>query len=468
MQGVQTPRLFNCPPYDSTSGDEAVALCQHAGLELDPWQQYVLRHSLGERADGRWASRSVGLIVPRQNGKGEVLVARELAGLFLLGERLILHSAHEFKTAQEAFFRINDYIHKTPSLAKRVEKVSTSHGEEGILLKTGQRLRFVARSKSSARGFSAETIILDEAFNLTNEMMAALGPVLLAQDNSQVWYTSSAGMEVSDVLRGLRERGMAGGADAGSLAFFEWSAHEDCDSDDRESWKQANPALGYRVTEEKVEDQRMILGEDQFRREILGIWFDESANVVIPLSHWESLSDRASSPGLPLIMAVDYSPERQDASIALSARNEAGKAHVELIDYRPGEGTGWVLKRILELQDRWTPAAWVLDPSGPVGGLLPSLRENGIEPILPTSREYSHGCGQFYDMAMNNELAHLGQASLTSALASGRKRLMGDSWAWSRKDSKSDISPLVAATLAVYGMKTFEEEPEVIPGAFWA
>ena len=468
MRGEQEPRISNRPAYESSSGDEAVALCEHVGLHLDPWQQLVLRESLGERSDGLWSAKSVGLIVPRQNGKGEVLVARELAGLFVLGERLILHSAHEFKTAQEAFFRIARYVQDSPTLSKRVEKISTAHGEEGIILKSGQRLRFVARSKSSARGFSAETIILDEAFNLTNEMMAALGPVLLAQENAQIWYTSSAGMEVSDVLRNLRERGTQGGEGAKRLAYFEWSAHEDCDTDDREAWKQANPALGYRITEEDIEEQRGMLGDEQFRREILGIWFDDSALIVIPLSHWETLINRRSTPGLPMVFSVDFSPERDSASIAMSGRNDDGKVHVELVDYRPGEGTAWVLRRVLELQERWAPAAWVLDPSGPVGGLLPALNEHEIEPMTPTAREYSHGCGQFYDLAMNNELVHMGQASMTSALASARKRLMGDSWAWSRKDSKSDISPIVAATLAVYGLTTFEQEPEVIPGAFWA
>jgi hypothetical protein len=56
-----------------------------------------------ERADGKWAAFEVGLNVARQNGKGSILEARELAGLFLLGERLIIHSAHEFATSLEAF-----------------------------------------------------------------------------------------------------------------------------------------------------------------------------------------------------------------------------------------------------------------------------------------------------------------------------------------------------------------------------
>jgi predicted amidohydrolase YtcJ len=61
---------------------EAVELAASAGLVLDDWQQHVLVSALGERPDalGTWAAFEVGLVVPRQCGKGGVLEARELAG----------------------------------------------------------------------------------------------------------------------------------------------------------------------------------------------------------------------------------------------------------------------------------------------------------------------------------------------------------------------------------------------------
>ena len=64
------------------------------GLHLDPWQQLVLEGACGERADGKWSAFEVAVISPRQNGKNGILEAREIAGLCLFGEQLILHSAH--------------------------------------------------------------------------------------------------------------------------------------------------------------------------------------------------------------------------------------------------------------------------------------------------------------------------------------------------------------------------------------
>jgi hypothetical protein len=173
LRGSQQPTVLVAPEGTSSAGREAVELARSAGLLLDPWQELALEASLTEQADGRWAALEVGLIVPRQNGKGAVLEARELAGLFLFGDELILHSSHEFKTSQEAFRRILALVQNTPELERLVMRVRTAHGEEGIELKSGARLRFVARSSGSARGFSGSLIVLDEAYNLPAAAMAA-------------------------------------------------------------------------------------------------------------------------------------------------------------------------------------------------------------------------------------------------------------------------------------------------------
>ena len=81
VAGAQEPRISLVPDYVASTGPDAIELAALAGLHLDPWQQLVLTHSLGERPDGKWAAFEVGLVVPRQNGKGSILEARELAGL---------------------------------------------------------------------------------------------------------------------------------------------------------------------------------------------------------------------------------------------------------------------------------------------------------------------------------------------------------------------------------------------------
>lgn len=172
--------------------DKAVWLALSAGLLLDDWQEELLRRSLESNGE-QWTHFEVGCIAPRQNGKNVVIEARELAGLFLDDEcELIIHSAHEFATSLEASRRLLYLIESTPELDRQVARVSRSHGDEGIELDDGSRIRFRTRTKGGGRGFSSDLLVLDEAMELPESAYGALLPTLSARPNPQIWYTGSA------------------------------------------------------------------------------------------------------------------------------------------------------------------------------------------------------------------------------------------------------------------------------------
>ena len=470
MQGNQDPRIFAAPPYSSSAGQEAVELAAAVGLKLDPWQQTVLRHGLGEREDGKWSSFEVCVNVPRQNGKGAIIEARQLAGLFLLNERLIVHSAHEFKTTMEAMRRIRDIVDGSDMLRKRVAHIRTTTGQECIELKTGQRLRFMARSKGAGRGFTADCVILDEAMILGDGEMAAIAPTMAAIENPQMWYLGSAGIgQLSMQLGRLRRRALAGGDD--SLSYFEWSAdpHVDeclpgCDKHDEpdsiEAWAKANPAMGIRVSSEHIQREQLSMSPDVFKVERLGVGDYPSeggdAWAVIPEDAWRNLVDRNSQAGDDLVFAVDTTPDRSWSAIGVAGETGAGLTHVESIDHRPG--TAWVADRIAELVERWQPHAVVIDQGGPAGSLIPDIERKGIAVTTPKVRDISAACGQFFDAVADQTLVHTDQAPMTAALAGAERRPLGDSWAWARRNVSVDISPLMAVTLAAWGLKTREEK----------
>lgn len=452
LRGSQQPRVRSVPPSVSSAGQEAVELAASAGLHLDEWQQIALRDSLGERADGRWAAFEVGLIVARQNGKGSVLEARELAGLFLFGEELILHSAHEFKTASEAFRRILSLVESSDDLYKRVAKVRTSHGDEGIELKTGQRLRFVARSTGSGRGFTGDCIILDEAYRLPAAAVGALLPVLSSRQNPQLWYTSSAGHAESEVLRSVRDRGVAG--DSGGLCYLEWSADPllaEANTQDPTAWAQANPALGIRISHEHVQREWDAMGKGgpEFIRERLGVWDEgHGENAALNIDTWLRLADRDSRPLDPVAFAVDVSPDGS-ASIASCGVRQDGLLHVEVVENRPG--TQWCVPRLVELSRRWTPSTIVLDAGSPAGALLPDLEREQLQLTKIAGREMAQASVAFASLIDSETVRHLDQAPLNSAVGAAKKRNVGDLWAFGRRGSFIDISPLVACALAAWG-----------------
>jgi hypothetical protein len=426
-----------------------------AGLVLDPWQRLILEDALGERRDGQWSAFEVAILVARQNGKGGALEARELAGMFLFGEQLILHSAHQFKTAAEAFLRIKALVENTDSLRKRVRKVTTSHGEEGIELLTGQRLRFVARSRTSARGFSGDCVILDEAQELPTSAMGALMPTLSARPNPQVWYAGTVPEPDNDAEHWTRVRDRGRDGQDASLAWLEWSPGEESDDlDDRAAWAAANPALGYRITEETIARERAALGEGEFARERLSVWPAEQVGGVLPLRQWSELVDVTSQAGDQLVLAIDVTPDRESASIGCAARRADGRAHLEVIDSRPG--VGWLVPRLVELVARWSPGAVVLDTMSPAVSLVSEAQAARLPLVTTSTADMVAACGALYDAVVDGTLRHLGQPELSAAIAGARKRPLRDSWAFSRRTG-ADITPLVAVTLALHGLAVNEE-----------
>lgn len=466
LVGVQRPNIMTVPPFVSSAGRETVELAERAGLVLDPWQRFVLEQGLGERDDGRWASFEVAVVVSRQNGKGAIFEAAELAGLFLFGEELIIHTAHEFKTAQEAFRRVLALVTNADELRRRVARVRTSHGEEGIELLTGQRLRFLARSGGSGRGFSCDRLILDEAMILGDEPIAAILPTLSARPNPQILYGASAGIGAPSVqLARLRKRALGG--DDPSLAYFEWSAqlcHERCnrhcrrhdDPADPQTWAKANPALGIRITADFIARERLAMAATKFAIERLGVGdypADGASWEVISEDAWSALADARSDVVDPVAIAVDTTPDRSATAIAIAGRRADDALHVEVIEHWPG--TGWAVERVVELVEKWRPCAVVIDAAGPAGSLIADLETKGVDVVTPSAREVAQACGQLYDAVVDTKtLRHRDQVPLTTALAGASKRDLGGAWAWARKGLSVDISPLVAVTLAAWGHTT--------------
>ncbi len=426
-------------------------------MTLDPWEEFVLASSLGERPDGRWAAKEVGLVVPRQNGKGEILLAREIAGLFLLGERLIIHSAHEFSTALEHFRRLMDILEGNEEFARRIKSSTWGNGKEGIELTTGQRVKFKARTKGGGRGFSADCLVLDEAMDLPVPAHGAMFPTLSARPNPQVWYAGSAVdqnvHEHGIVLAGIRARGMKGGDPA--LAYFEWSADADLAdmsdiAGDRSVWAQANPGLGIRITAEHIALEQRSMDPRTFAVERLGVgdWpslgTDEGDEIT--REQWAACEDPNSTPVDPVAFAFDVRPDRQSSAVSVAGFREDGLRHVEVLEHK--SGTRWVLDYLEERVERHDCGPVLFAANSPAAALKKGLEERGIPFEEVSGTDYSQACAAFVDDVAEGQLRHRVDLSLAAAVRGAKKRPLGDAWAWSRKNSAVDITPLVSCSLA--------------------
>lgn len=475
--GNQRPTNCWVPEYHHSVGDKCIDFLSAIGINLDDWQQFCLRESLGLKENGRWSSKEVAVLTPRQNGKTLIAEARELVGLFLLGEKLIIHSAQLFPTAHESYLRMCRLIETCPELDKLVHKKRSGNNNVGIELKNGSRLLYMARGRDPGRGFSGDLVVLDEAYSLAPEMIGALIPALSARPNPQIWYASSTGHEDSDVLLKARDRGLA---HEPGIALFEFCADPGCSLDDRSQWTKANPALGIRLDEEFIELERRSMSDKEFARERLGLWADTTVNSPIDAELWRSLCrcggavhseckalGQVSQIMSQYVVAIDAAPDRSWATIALAGYTEDERKQVEIV--RDGPGLSWCVETIEKLYAATgnPPPLGVCVQSGArAGALIPEIEAIGAKVIPFGTREIMGSTGFFYDSCHDGSLVHLGDLSLAQGLSGARQYHIGgkvgageyNGWGWSRVDPTVNITGVCAVTYALWGLNMMRTE----------
>jgi phage terminase large subunit-like protein len=411
---------------------------------------------MGERADGKWASRLVGVSTPRQNGKSQLIVSRALAGILLFGEKTIICSAHQTDTAREVFQRLLDVIEDNPSVERRVESVMKALNREYIRFQGGQTIRIKARSVSGSRGFSADCLLLDEAQILGRPAWSSILPTMSARDNPQAWLlgTPPTPQDDGEVFGQIREQALE--KSGRRLTYVEWSADDQDDLDDVATWRKANPAYGSRIQRDAIEAERSSMSDQQFAMERLGMWSSDSVARVIDEQSWMLAGDAASMPIDRLTLAVDVAPDRSAATVALAGLRADGRWHVEVDDQK--RGVDWVANWVEARAAKNRLHAVVLDE---LSGLVEKRRDRhylvGTDVVVTLAasegRDMAIACAKFYDAVVAPEptLRHTDQPQLNVALSVARKRPLPPGWAWNRKDAASDITPVVAVTLALWG-----------------
>lgn len=469
-----------------------------AELPPDPWQSDAHDIIGALRSDGNWACRDYCEVVGRQQGKtGGLGVPRVLTGLLYLPERLLLWSAHEYKTSTEAFEMVRDALlvlgdEVKPDLIEIPPldlpgalqeplwvKVSTTNGKEGFRTWTEdrrrawrKRLRFVARSKNSGRGFPADLSVVDETFAYTAVQQAALAPTGLAKPFAQTIHLSSPPLrgDEGEVMYRLRERAEV--EHDPRLGFRDWGLATTLDEFKRmpreerraflrkvEHWAATLPARGSgRVTDEAILHLINTFADDvDAAREVLCMWPErisvEGRWQVIGEQAWKDRGDgHPEDWGDDAAFAIAMPPEQDWAAIVVAGNSRrTGEILIQEVGY--GTGTDWVLGRILELADRHPQAIVAIAKQGPAGYLVPQLERVGVELLTPNEVETGQAAQRFVELVAKQPVVrHFDQESLDIAVKAALPQVRGDVWRLQRRGG-TDISPMEAATLAVWALE---------------
>lgn len=501
--GNTEPRIFT-PPLreltpDTTLGFEIIEFAESLGFHLVPWQKWLLIHAfeiIGD-FDSDWSLRFrvVLILISRQNGKTLVTTVITLYFLYILGVALVIGTAQELDQAEEAWDACVDAINNDDELHE--EMVSAKYGNSGRKLKLTGNRRYItkASSRKAGRGKRAQLVIIDELREQTNwEAWNAVSDTTLAQHQVGVlWCTSNAGDPYSLVLR--HERYLAHMAlgdpdgwcrevgdsmpptsdddeaeevDAEPPAIFEWSAAPGRSIWDRDGWQEANPSLGYGfLTERALAASIKSKVERAARTENLCQFVESLAEPPFPVGSWDAGTDPESevTEGAQVAFAVDISEDRMNSSIGVCGPRSDGQWHVELAAYQ--SGIAWLEDWLRDVADPASPVPVAIQGKGaPASSMVSVLQAiDGLKVFEVAGADIAGWCGRFYDAvnASNPDEAarsdavpvrHRPQPSLDMAANVAKTRLMGDSaWAFDRKRSPVDISPLYACAYA-FGLAT--------------
>lgn len=467
------PTWLQHPIYVETFGPQVADIAALAGFAPYPEQELFLNLLFAIGPDGKSVAFETDLIAARQVMKTGGILQAELGWLFITEERLIVHSAHELSTTEEAFNDLAALIENTPALSKRLAPtrgerpgISEGNGRWSIRLANGQRVKYKARTKGGGRGLTGWKVVLDEGFALEASHMGALLPTLTSVPDPQVLIASSAGKVESAVLRDARDRGRArsdptqvylewGDAEAWSGCVDTECTHaknaEGCALDNEDRWHRIIPGLGERIQLSTIQSMRRSMPPEEFLREFM-VWWDDppdgaSTPSAIDVNTWADLKKPKAKQPERAVLAIDVSPDRKHATIAVAG---AGRKDRTLVIVRHGTGTEWIVRDVAKLVAKRDIAEVVLHPGGQAGMLIPDLVDAGIEFTALTTTELGQGCAKFQEDVKQCRLEHVGQAVLDAAVANARTRFTSEAERWDRREPGIDISPLVAASEAAY------------------
>lgn len=508
--GRTEPRLWTRPLRELTPetsrGFEVIDFAlQVLGVHLYPWQKWLLIHGLEILEDGSYRFRRVIVLVARQNGKS--MVATVLAAWWLFVESVrfpdrvppfsfkILGTAQNVDIARGPWDTVKMWCDPAPESAEAEHaaipmlqnetlKVLDTNGKEQIVAKNGAH--YQVRASVSSRGKPAARVIMDELREHKDfKVWNAVSHTQRNLFSSQIWGISNAGdphavvlkeqrrhcLKLIDEWREYVDSGIASAEEYAndpthdvSLGLFEWSAPDECALDDIDAILQANPSIGYgeiTVAACISEAQSSDLNEAGYRTEVLCQWVEARVEPYIPPALVRTITVNSAAlagmiePGSRTVWGVDTSLARDMTYLAAAVRLSDGRPFVQVWEQRTG--MLWLVDHLAHLAEESGQWEVALQTKGcPAMEFAEPLERAGLTVHAVDGSLIGIATGRFRDRIRDGRLVMVDQPALRLGFEGGLTAMYAENMAWSRRKSLTDVSPVIAATLALYGLEMCE------------
>ena len=454
--GRQEPTTSFILPYTETDGQTAVDLYELTGRTAMPWQKALIYDILAKDGSGLWVHSRFGYSVPRRNGKGEVIVMRELYGL-AVGEK-ILHTAHLVNTAHSGWERTKQLL-DTLGIPYNAIKAK---GQEEIRLEQGGEIHFRTRTETGALGEGFDLVIIDEAQEYQARHQTALKYVVSASKNPQTIMlgTPPTAVSAGTVFKDFRRTVLAG--ESQNAGWAEWSVGDLSDIHDRELWYETNPSLGITVPERNIVDELGTTDDERidFNIQRLGLWLRYSQASAISRTAWDAVKiDRMPALTGKLSVGIKYNVDGTTVTVAVSAKMADSGVFVEVYGRKPvRDGTGWILAFLNAIKG--ATGYVVIDGRNGTELLKKDMADSRLKAPIVASTAIVIEANQGFETAIyKNEVKHMEQASLTAVVSNIEHRAIGSTGGFGYKvmQNELDVTLIEATALAHWGAVNYKE-----------
>lgn len=298
-------------------------------VKLRPWQRGILNELFTLRDDGKRKHQTGLLGLPRKNGKSTLGSGIALYLLVADGEAgaEVYSCAGDKKQARIVFAEAKKMVLADPDLSAtlRVYADAIEHpASQGVY-------RVLSADAALQQGLNPSACIFDEVHVQPNsELWDALALGMGTRDQPLMLGITTAGYDEESLLYRLYEYGrrvLSGEVDDPTFWFKWWEPQDrECDWREPDVWREANPALGDFLHEDRLAADSRTTLENEFRRYHLNQW-TRAANAWLPFGAWERCAEPALGldPELPLFVGIDVALRHDSTAVVLAQRQTVGE-----------------------------------------------------------------------------------------------------------------------------------------------
>lgn len=474
-KGNQKPRLDYYRNGDIWLADKVIRLLQAYGVKLLPWQKLVLYRWMAVEKDEdgqwKWVNPDCGLLVPRQNGKSELFIARIIGGMVFLGEAII-YTAQSDNTVSEIKRRVQQFFYDAEDeirnmLTEEFDKEPKSL--DYIELRNRGRCVFRTRTRTNGLGSTNDVLLIDEAQEETDAQQEAILPTISAGKNNNYQViragTPPTGSSTGTVFIRIRKNVIDGKVH--DVCWQEWSVESITDPSDQDAWYAANPSLGYFLQLRAVAKEAAQMAIDSFNKMRLGWIAGVESMRAFTDEAWLRLGvEKVTVPHDPVfVYSIKFAPDGSAVSLAIGILMPNGLVHVEIIERKPrSAGTGWITRWLFE-NNRWRKAKKIIIDGAAgtqllVEELVRSERRISKRILTPNVKEAGAAYAALNDGIENRLLTHANQPGLDVSIKTVKRRDIGRDGMFGYASMNADIQsdPVEAVAFAYYGAVRFSKE----------